>query len=194
MKIALSFLILMISLQSCTNRKQRDVRKLNWYEITAEARNKEVTVLVTDKTLSQWNSFYATFKDSLQLQFSITILFKGMELQAISDSLENFSTHDLVLCSGRDLENYLNQQLLFGPFDKLLPYSKTDFSKTDAFRFSDGIATKGFAVPINNIKLDSVNCAFLGIPIKTKKQAAAIVVLDAMLHAAEKAVLSPPNE
>jgi hypothetical protein len=117
-----------------------------------------------------------------------------MEGSQINDSLKKLTTQDLVMCSGRNLENALNEQLLFGPFDKLMPYSNAVFSKSDAFRFSEGIATKGFAVPIRSITNDSLQPAFLAIPLKTKNQAAALVVLDAMLQAAEKTVLSPPNE
>jgi len=194
MKILISLLVLLISLQSCTNRKQRDIKKLSWYEIAADAKNKQVTVFVEKKSIAQWNSFYLTFKDSLQLKFSISVVFKGMELSEINDSLQNLTTQDLVMCNGRNLENAINQQFLFGPFDKLMPFSKNEFSKSDEFRFSEGIATKGFAVPIMDMKNDSLQPSFLAIPIKTKNQAAAIVVLDAMLHAAEKEVLSPPNE
>ncbi len=194
MKILISFLVLLFSLQSCTNRKQRDIRKLSWYEIAADARNKEVTVFVEEKSIPQWNSFYTLFKDTLNLKFSISVVFKGMEGSEINDSLKKLTTQDLVMCSGSSLENALNEQLLFGPFDKLMPYSNAGFSKFDTFRFSDGIATKGFAVPIMTIKNDSLQPAFLTIPLKTKNQAAAIVVLDAMLQAAEKALLSPPNE
>lgn len=194
MKILISLLVLLITLQSCTNRKQRDIRKLSWYEIAADAKNKEVTVFVEEKSIPQWNSFYTLFKDSLTLKFSISVEFKGMEQGQVNDSLKKLTTQDLVLCTGRNLENALNEQLLFGPFDKLMPYSNADFSKSDAFRFSEGIVTKGFAVPIMSIKNDSLQPAFLAIPLKTKNQAAALVVLNAMLQAAEKAVLSPPNE
>jgi len=194
MKLIFSFLILIISLESCTNRKQRDTRKLSWFEIAADAKNKEVTVLVDNTSLEQWNSFYTTVKDSLTLKFNIEVIFKGIEQGQINDSLEDLTKTDLVMCSGRDLEKAMNEQLLFGPFDKLMPYKVMEFANIDSYRFSDGIATKGFAVPIKAIKRDSVSVAFLAIPIQTKNQAAALVVLNALLHAAEKAVLLPTNE
>jgi hypothetical protein len=194
MKILFSIFLIIISLESCTNRKQRDIRKLSWFEIAADARNKEVTILVDEKNLEDWNIFYAPIKDTLALKFSISVVFKGMKLQQINDSLVNFTTTEIIECNGKDLEYALNEHLLFGPFDKLLPFSKKEIAKSDAFRFSEGIATNGFAVPIKALPKDSLPSTFFAIPIKTKNQAAAIVVLNAMLHAAEKTVLSPPNE
>jgi hypothetical protein len=194
MKLLLATIFSILVLQSCSNRKQRDIRKLSWYEITADARNKQVTVLVEEKDIEYWRAFYNTFKDSLAQHFSVSAEFKGIGLSSINDSIKNFTTKDLVVCNGQDLAYSIDQQLLLGPIDKLMPFGKKEFAGTDAFRFSNGVATRGFAVPVNILKNDSIHTVFLAIPKKTKNQSGAIVVLDAMLHACEKAVHSHPNE
>jgi hypothetical protein len=179
MKKYVSPVVLMVSLLllvQCGQRKQRDVRKLNWYEISTEARNKTVHVLVPASELEFWTQKLNLDADSSKARISLSIRFTGLEEQPLRDSLEMGTRASLVVLRGAELDLALNRAWLFGPFDKLLPISKSVNTASQDFRFSEGVNSRGYAVPL--AAADSLAPAFFGIPAEAEAKAAALFVLE----------------
>jgi ABC-type uncharacterized transport system YnjBCD substrate-binding protein len=194
MKIILSLIITTFLFNACKDKKQRDTRKLSWYEINADARNKNVEILVEESSEDELNNFLSGIKENLKSKFYISVTLKKLTKVQLQDSLLNMTSAGIVMCAGEELQYAINQHLLFGPFDKLIPFGKEEFSKSDSFRISEGVATQGFAVPLKSVLKANNQPIFLALPLNTKNQAGALVVLNTMLFRAENKLLSPSNE
>jgi hypothetical protein len=179
MKNSLSSVLFFVSLMlliQCGERKQRDVRKLNWYEISTEARNKTVHVLVPVKELAFWTQKLNLDADSAKSRISLSVRLTGLEEQPLRDSLEMGTRASLVVLRGAELDLALNRAWLFGPFDKLLPISKSINTSSGEFRFSETVNSRGYAVPL--AAADRLAPAFFGIPAEAEAKAAALFVLE----------------
>ena len=172
--------MLVVLLSQCGERKQRDVRKLNWYEISTEARNKTVHVLVPAAEAPFWSKKLNLDADSAKSRISVKVNVQGLEQQPLRDSLEMGTGASLVLLRGAELDLALNRAWLFGPFDKLLPIAKTINTASPEFRFSEKVNSRGYAVPL--AAADSLAPAFFGIPAEAKAKAAALFVLEKALE------------
>lgn len=174
----------LIIFYGCGERKQRDVRKLNWYEISTDSRNNTVRVLVPIEELEYWKERFSMDADSAKARISLNVVCAGLELQPLRDSLEMRTTASLVLLRGAELELALNRAWLFGPFDRLLPIFKTINTASQEFSVSEGINSRGYAVPL--VSNDSLPPAFFGIPAEAEAKAAALFVLEKALEADKK--------
>lgn len=170
-----------IAVVSCGKRKQRDVRKLNWYEITTEARGDEVRIFVPLEELDAWKARFPLEGDSLLQRLSMKVKLEGYAKSAILDSLQATTTASLIALRGEDLKRALQYQWLFGPFDRLMPISKALDTSSDAFRYSQGILSQGYAVPINANEIDSLELAFFAIPLEAESKAGSLVLLNELL-------------
>ncbi|MEZ5173972.1 MAG: hypothetical protein R2850_10830 [Bacteroidia bacterium] len=177
--LSIAFFTLFI-FYGCGERKQRDVRKLNWYEISTDARNNTVRVLLPIEELEYWNEKLNRDEDSAKSRISLNVFCTGLELQPLRDSLEMGTSASLVLLRGAELELALNRAWLYGPFDRLLPVSKTINTASHEFSVSEGINSRGYAVPL--VSKDSLPPAFFGIPAEASAKAAALFVLEKALE------------
>lgn len=184
-----SILLLMVCfVWSCKgDRKQRDVKKLSWFEIHADARNAEIDFRVPDAALVARKAVFAAISDSLEKRHQIKISWSAYSEGTLRDSLAENTKASLVEIRGKELELALNSGWLMGPFDRLIPASKEYPTDKESWRVSDGVPTSGFAVPCVICEADSAGVMpFLAIPAKGKSQAAAMVLLDYMLEAGRK--------
>jgi hypothetical protein len=175
------FSLVILTIVSCGKRKQRDVRKLNWYEITTEARGDEIRVLVPAEELDAWKARFPLEGDSILKRLSMTIKLEGYAKSALLDSLNSATTASLVALRGEDLKNALQFQWLFGPYDRLMPISKALDTSSDLFRYSQGVLSQGYAVPIKANEIDSLEVAFFAIPLEAESKAGSLVLLNEML-------------
>jgi hypothetical protein len=182
MKRLLYFVFALLLLSSCTERKQRDVRKLNWYEVVTEARGKEVRILLPAEEKQVWESRFKAATDKLAQNAALKIRFIACDPASLDDSLSANTTASLLLLRGRALEQALLLEQLMGPFDRLLPIAKKIDTDADVFRRSKGISSQGFAVPVQGILGDTASIAFFGIPKQAAAQAAALLLLETLLE------------
>jgi len=169
-------LFITILFSACAKKKQRDVRKLNWYEVVTDARGKNIRVLMPANEISNWTTIFSAAETRLKAQ-SVQVKFSACETANINDSLAN-SLASLVMIGGAELDQALKNGYLHGPFDRLLPISKKINTDSDAFRNSNGISTQGFAVPIRA----GANEKFFAIPQHAESQAAALLILETLLE------------
>lgn len=166
------------------DRKQRDVRKLSWFETHADARNSLVDFRVPASVLEARKQAFADLSDSLKKKHLIEIRWTGYAPGSLRDSLALETKASLVEIRGKELELAVSSGWLMGPFDRLIPASKHYPTDKESWRFSDSVATSGFAVPCVVCETDtSGSTPFLAIPVKGKSQAAAMVLMDYMLEA-----------
>lgn len=186
MKNRLLFSILFASIilsliSSCKPSKQRDVRKLNWYEITTDARASNIRVLVPEEEFELWVELFQEDSDSSFSRLNLIVSVFGLTPDEIRDSLQLETNASIVSIKGKDLEMALQREWLFGPFDRLLPISKTFDTSADVFRYSDGVLTQGFAVPLQGSSRE--NKVFFAIPQNAASKAGALFVLEKMMEA-----------
>lgn len=185
----LSILLLMVCiLWSCRgDRKQRDVRKLSWFETHADARGAVVDFRVPASMLQARKAAFANLSDSLKKKHLIDVRWTGYTPGSLRDSLAMETKASLVEIRGKELALAVSSGWLMGPFDRLIPASKQYPTDKDSWRVSDNVSTSGFAVPCLICETDtSGSVPFLAIPAKGKSQAAALVLLDYMLEACKK--------
>ena len=172
-----SFLVL---LTACGERKERDVRKLNWYEISTDARGKQVVIAVPREEESYWRARFQRDQDSSINRISIEITVVSMDQQTVLDSLDAGTKTSLMLLRGDNLKRALDRDYLFGPFDRLLPATKSMDTSVDEFRYSEGVLSQGFAIPLP--AQDSLSAGFFAIPKEANYKAASLFVLEKMLE------------
>ena len=182
MKRILYFLFFLLLLSSCTERKQRDVRKLNWYEVVTDARGKELRILIPADEKDVWKARFKAATGELAQNAALKIRFIACDPASLDDSLSASTTASLILLRGRALEQALLLEQLMGPFDRLLPIAQKIDTDADAFRRSAGISSQGFAVPVHSIAGDTSSVAFFGIPKQAASQAAALLLLETLLE------------
>lgn len=182
------FLCLVVLVMACRgDRKQRDVRKLSWFETHADARNSVIDFRVPASELEGRKQAFAALTDSLKKKHLIEVRWSGYVPGSLRDSLAAETRASLVEIRGKELDLGLSSGWLMGPFDRLIPASKLYPTDKESWRVSDGVATSGFAVPCVICGADtSGQVPFLAIPAKGKSQAAAMVLLDYMLEAGKK--------
>lgn len=186
MRNSLIVLSIILSLSSCTKstRKQRDVRKISWYEVHADGKGKSLKILVKSEFLTQRQLETAEVTKKISEQTGITINWQGISSAAIMDSLQRATTVSLVELQGADLSKAVKQEYLLGPIDRLIPNSKSYDTDSDKFRASEGFSSQGFAVPCVVCAADSSgNKPFFAIPTAAESQAAAMIFLDYLLAA-----------
>ncbi len=165
-----------------SNKKQRDVRKISWYEVHADGKGKTLTILVRSEYLAQRQLEAANVAKNISEQTGIVLQWKGANKTAISDSLKKSTHISLVEIQGAELSKAVKQGYLLGPIDRLIPNSKSYDTDSDGFRASEGFSSQGFAVPCVVCAADSAgNKPFFAIPNAATSQAAAMVFLDYML-------------
>lgn len=183
MKKLLLFFLLISAFSACNKRKQRDVRKLNWFEISTDARGQSIQVLVPENEKIAWEARFLKAADQLTAHANAQVKFVGCSPTAINDSLRQFCQSSLVLMSGKSIEDAIQQGFIMGPFDRILPVSKELNTDADAFRFSEGISTQGFAVPLHPTVNDTTaKAGFFAVPMKGQAQAAALLLLESLLE------------
>lgn len=183
-KFLLSLLLLSLSwmhYSSCKPSKQRDVRKLNWYEISTDARASVVRVFVPETQFEEWADLFQEDADSSMARLNLNVQIFGLSPDEIRDSLQLETKTSLVALQGAELEMALQRQWIFGPFDRLLPISKKLDTSADVFRYSDGVLTQGFAVPLQGSSPE--NKVFFAIPQNAASKAGALFVLEKMMEA-----------
>ena len=184
MKKLLLLLVLMSAFSACSKRKQRDVRKLNWFEISTDARGQKIDVLVPENEKALWEARFSKAANQLTEHANAQVTVIGIPPSSIQDSLSQFCKASLVLLRGKSIEQSIQQGFLMGPFDRLLPVAKELNTDDDAFRLSDGVPTQGFAVPLHSAFNDSSQLGFFAIPEKGQAQAAALLLVESLLEEA----------
>lgn len=183
MKKLLFFIVLSCVFSSCNKRKQRDVRKLNWFEISTDARGQSIQVLVPEEEKAAWQARFLKAAEQLTTHANAQVKFVGCSSNAMNDSLSHFCQSSLVLMSGKAIDEAIQQGFIMGPFDRLLPVAKELNTDADAFRFSEGISTQGFAVPLHPTLNDTTaKPGFFAVPMKGQAQAAALLLLESLLE------------
>jgi len=175
------FSFIIISLFSCGKRKQRDMKKLNWYEITTEARGDEVRILVPSDELEAWKRVFPTKEDSLLLRLNMNVRFEGYSSTAILDSLKSSTTASLVALRGEELKTAMNKYLIFGQFDLLMPAGKAFSANKAASGDYQASEYQGFAIPIMANPSDSLESAYFAIPNEAECKAGTLVLLNEIL-------------
>jgi hypothetical protein len=181
-------LCLVVLVMACRgDRKQRDVRKLSWFETHADARNSVVDFRVPASELERRKEAFSLLADSLKKKHLIEIRWIGYTPGSLRDTLAAETRASLVEIRGNELELGVSSGWLMGPFDRLIPASKKYPTDKESWRISDGVASSGFAVPCVICEADTLGqVPFLAIPVKGKSQAGAMVLLDYMLEAGKK--------
>jgi ABC-type uncharacterized transport system YnjBCD substrate-binding protein len=186
MRYTIILLSVLLGISSCTksNRKQRDVRKISWYEVHADGKGKTLRLMVKADVLEQRQIEAAEVSKKLNEQTGINIQWIGASKEAIIDSVQKSTTVSLVELQGEALFKAVKQEYLLGPIDRLIPNSKSYDTDSDKFRASEGFSAQGFAVPCVICAADSAgNKPFFAIPSAAESQAAAMIFLDYMLAA-----------
>jgi spermidine/putrescine-binding protein len=177
-------LTILSTLVSCggSNKKQRDVRKISWYEVHADGKGKTLTIMVREEFLAQRQLEAVNISKKISEQTGIQLQWQGATQKAIMNSLEKSTQISLVEIQGADLSKAVKQGYLLGPIDRLIPNSKSYDTDSDKFRASEGFSSQGFAVPCVVCAADSAgNKPFFAIPNAAGCQAAAMIFLDYML-------------
>lgn len=178
-RISIVCLLLVLIFNSCTSRKQRDVRKLNWYEITTDARASNLNVFVPEAEFELWSDLFQTDYDSSLSRLNIRVNVYGLTAEEIRDSLQLSTRTSLVSLKGDDLDMALQRQWLFGPFDRLLPIAKEIDTSSEEFRNSEGVSSQGFAVPLF---LNDSTVSFFAIPLEADHKAGALFLLEKQIE------------
>lgn len=174
-------LLLIISSVSCGKRKQRDVKKLNWYEITTEARGDEVRILVPTDELEAWKRVFPSKEDSLLQRLNMSVRFEGYSSKAILDSLQSNTTASLVALRGEELRTAMNKYLLFGQFDLLMPVGKAiSANKTSSGNYQT-TEYQGYVISIMANPMDSLENAYFAIPNEAECKAGTLVLLNELM-------------
>ncbi len=181
MKSRFLILFCFVIFYACSQRKLRDVRKLNWYEIVTEAQGKTIRVIIPTNEFEKWKLSFAEVEKELKEHVNIQIQLEPISNELLLDSLRKTNA-SLILIRGKQLEQALRENFLMGPFDRLLPIAKKIDTDADVFRKSEGVSSQGFAVPIENNLLVSLPKAFFAIPNNATSQAAALLILESMLE------------
>lgn len=172
--------MIIFSFFSCGKRKQRDVKKLNWYEITTEARGDELRIFVPTNELDAWKRVFPTQEDSLLKRLNMNVRIEGYSSKAILDSLQASTQASLVALRGEELKSAMNKYLLFGQFDLLMPAGKT-YNRNNSAGSLQNTEYQGFAIPISANQSDSLEPAFFAIPIEAADKAGTLVLLNEIL-------------
>jgi len=134
---------------SCsTERKQRDILKLNWFEISADARNKTVR-LCLDSSLLPLRGVIDT--SALYERYRVKIDFIFFEEEKMDELLEDETTSqdiDVFITRGQTLDRMLRNKQLKPKLSTLSPHLKA-MQMPDMFqKFSEQVETASFSIPI----------------------------------------------
>lgn len=177
------FIGVIFTIAACSGKKkQRDIRKLSWYEIHADAKGKELKILIPDLVYLQRQTETAAIRAELQAKTGIHVVWIPCKKSALIDSLRSSTRASLIELDGETLGEAVKNQYLLGPIETKIPSAKSYQTESDSFRASHGVSAQGHAVPCVACAKDStLEHPFWAIPMDAESQAAAIVFLDYIL-------------
>lgn len=134
---------------SCsTERKQRDILKLNWFEISADARNKTIR-LCLDSALLPLRAVIDT--SALYERYRVKIDFIFFEEGKMDELLEDEDASkgiDVFITRGQTLDRMIRNKQLKPKLSTLSPHLKASKMPDMFQKFSEQVETSSFSIPI----------------------------------------------
>lgn len=152
-KLLLVFLVLLLVLTSCNNKKQVDITSYEeWNDVVDAGENREVTILMWggNEGINKYMDTYVA--DHLMAEYGITLKRVPMGATDFLNKLINekksgldVGTADLLWINAENFRTAKEGGLLSGPFSELLPNLERYYDKDAAdMHFDSGIPIEGY--------------------------------------------------